>query len=358
MNNAYIYIIFGFIFCFTASYALLAWINQNNRPLRIFNLTNLNALCFGLLSLALLVFGLVYDNFDDFVSLQNHWTLFCPLLGGIILIFAGLYIKKTSLYLLAQGIVITTIVLLCKPYTILFSSDFPLILNQLFTILLWLAALNSFNILLGIEALFSVEMIGICLSLIVFGIFFNALPLFITFAAFCFLGILVALTTFTWYPAKIRLPHRSYLILGYALSWLLIMGGAEYCGSCMYIFSLLLILETTFALIEKLINFRSKSKITSFTASYQANLSGLAPDSICRFAFRINFIFTVIGCFQYYSDNFYTIPLIATIIGMWYLYRLYYWNNSEKNAKISKNQILQDMKDGFEQIKQTLNKDN
>lgn len=356
MDIQYLIIIIGFIACMIVSFALLARGGvETFRPSRIFNPQNLIYGLYIVFALVTVGTAALFADYHDFVSDMNFASFIAPLLGGLVLIACSIMLPRNSWYLAAQLLIICPLVIFFDSYTIHFSSAMPLWADKILTVLLWFAAINSLNVLLGIEALAETQVISVCFGIFILYILLGGLPLLLGIAAIFLIGCLIPLLIYRWYPPKIQLPARSYSLIGYAFSWLIISGSVEFDGSILYIFSVFLVLENLIAYAKKLTFIEKYQNPSSNTVTYQTNLTGLSPDLICRYVLRTNFIFVVIGCFQFYAPDSWSIPSLATLIGIWNLYRLYNWNVLPHSLKESKQQLISDFKTGIEQVKKNIN---
>lgn len=356
MDVLYLLIIIGFVVCLTLSFALLAKGGvETLQPSRFLKPQYLPFQLYAVFAIISALCATLYNDYYDFVSSTNLISFCAPLLGGFALIASLILIPQKWGNYIAQFIIIGILVFLFEPYTINFSNILPSWSNKILTILLWFALANSITVLINVEALAETEMISVSLGMFALYFISGGLPALLGATAIFFTGIILPLFIYRWYPPKISLPRQTYSILGYAFSWLMIFGSAEFSGSCIYIFAVVLILENIIAYTKKLTFVKKYTNPSSNTVTYQTNLSGLSPDIICRYIFRINFLFIIIGCFQYYAPDSYSIPLLASLICCWNLYRLYNWNTLPNNLKESKQQIVSDLKKSIEKVKNNLN---
>lgn len=358
MDIQYLLVIIGFLVCIISSFALLSRGGvEMLYPSRILNPQTVVYGIYITFVLVTIACAAIAGDYHDFVSPMDFVSFSAPLLGGLILIACAILIKRNLIYLLSQIILVSLLVIFFDSYTIYFSPILPIWADKILTIVLWVAVINSLYVLLNVDALVETEVISICIGMFVLYILLGGLPAFIGLSAIFLIGSLIPMLIYRWYPPKINLPTRPYSLIGYAFSWLIISGSAEFSGSCLYIFALLLVLENLIAYAKRFSFIEKYRNPASNTVTYQTNLTGLSPDLICRYILRTNFIFIVIGCFQYYAPDSWSIPFLASLIGIWNLYRLYNWNVLPHSLKESKEQLISDFKSGIDQVKKNINGD-
>ena len=138
------------------------------------------------------------------------------------------------------------------------------------------------------------------------------------------------------------------------LGWLVISFAAEGSGASAYILCLYLIIETAWAVLKKLTFLKAFADIKTNPVYYQSNISGLHPVLIANHINRNNIVLILFACFQVFAPNSYSLPLLCTIIVLWNVYRLYYWQNQPKNLSEINREFVDEFKTGLNNVKKNL----
>lgn len=355
MDYKYFILFAGFFFSLIAAFAVYAWVSRSTRISEY--RTNLLAgwipgLAVLLSTLPLLFYPYsFYDFIGTVTALSFFWPLAAAVGGGLImLIFDDRRIRFASAVILISAAVVFT-----PDLYIDFYQGFPLWLNRFFTIIIWLACTFSLRLLGGINGLAVMELAAVGFGLFLLSVIGGA-PLLLGFCAFAFTGATLALLVYNWYPARLPLVPASYDILGLLLGWLAVSFAAEGSGSSVYILCLYLIAETVWAILKKLTFLQNFSDVKANAVYYQSNISGLHPVLITNHINRTNVVLILFGCFQVFAPNGYSLPLLCTIIVMWNLYRLSYWQNQPKNLREINRQFVDEFKAGIDNVKKNLNR--
>lgn len=189
---------------------------------------------------------------------------------------------------------------------------------------------------------------------ILWGIFFlawiGAAPLFYGWLALGMALILLAFLAYNWYPAQISVRTSGWQATGFILGWLSLQCAAEGSGPCMLIFAMLPLTELVVALLKKLTFLKDYRNIIVNTFYFQTNISGLSPADICRSLLRIEALLVILGCFELYAPNAYSLPILCFIITLWFLNRLLNWQTPDQSLRDINREVITD-------IKKTFNKD-
>lgn len=353
MDYKYFILFAGFFFSLLAAFAVYSWLSRSYRFSEI--RTNLIAGWIPVLLVLLSVIPLLFyaPAFYDFVGnitpLAFLWPLLAAAGGGlVILLFNERWIR-----LAAALILISAAVLFTPALTIVFYAGFPLWLNKIFTVLLWLACTFSLRLLGGINGLAVMETAAVSFGLLLVAVIGGA-PLLLGYSAFAFTGGTLALLVYNWYPARLQLSAAAYDILGLFLGWLVISFAAEGSGASAYILCLYLIIETAWAVLKKLTFLKAFADIKTNPVYYQSNISGLHPVLIANHINRNNIVLILFACFQVFAPNSYSLPLLCTIIVLWNVYRLYYWQNQPKNLSEINREFVDEFKTGLNNVKKNL----
>ena len=306
----------------------------------------------------LICFSLIYaftpTRFDFINDIGIGQVIIPLLLAGII--YAVSLISKISRFtpvaiFIAAGI---SVFLLPADF-LMFNGILPFWLDRLCILLIWFLFSNFYYILNGIDGLAGSQTISIGAAFLVLGII-DAIPLFYTMIAISLISISGSFLILNWFPSRIRLTTDSCRVLGFIVGWLLVFSSAEGLAPCNFIFITFYILELAQAAIKK-ISLRDKyESLVSNTTYYQANISGLAPTEICIFLFKLETVLIIIGGFQLYSPNVYSLPALSLILGAWFLNKLKNWQTPDKGLKEINKDFMEDIRQNIEEIKNNLGK--
>ena len=71
-------------------------------------------------------------------------------------------------------------------------------------------------------------------------------------------------------------------------------------------------------------------------------------------ALSLCIVLILFACFQVFAPNSYSLPLLCTIIVLWNVYRLYYWQNQPKNLSEINREFVDEFKTGLNNVKKNL----
>lgn len=270
--------------------------------------------------------------------------------------FIGLYISAFSKYAnrlsFALLLVFATLCSLLQPQDFaLFQGYLPLWADRLCTIVLWVVFAWCFRYLNGIDGMATTQASSLVAGLFIISIM-EGLPILYGNFSISFLGASLALLVYNWYPAKLMLKDNSCTTLGFMLGWLIILSAREGMGGCALIFITYYILEILWALGNKLVN--DKGNFVSNTLYYQTNTSGLSPAITCQSIAKLLTILLVLGCFQVYAPNNYSLPIASAFITLWFMNKLHNWQNQPQSLKEINQEVIQEIKDNVENIKKII----
>ena len=170
-------------------------------------------------------------------------------------------------------------------------------------------------------------------------------------------AVVGAFLIFNWYPAKLSLTSAGSSALGVLLGWLMLIGTYEGSGPAIIIFALFFIVEILAALL-KFITLRPEYRnLAANTYCYQANLSGFPPYSIAANVFRLQLILLIMGSFELYAPNAYTIPLFTLVVTAWYLSKIKNWQTANKTIREVNRDLMTEIKNNINTIKDQINKE-
>lgn len=304
----------------------------------------------------LVCFSLVYavtPTQRDFINDIGWLQVVVPLLlagavYGVTLISKVARFTPAAIFL-AAGV---SVFLLPSDF-LMFNGHLPFWLDRIFILLIWFLFSNFYYILNGVDGLIGTQTFCIAAAFGILGII-DAIPLFYTMIAVSLMSISGSFLILSWFPARISLTQDSCKVLGFIVGWLLVFSSAEGLAPCNFIFIVFFILELIQAAVKK-ISLRDRyESLTANTTYYQANVSGLSPAEICVFLFKLQTVLVIIGCFQLYSPNAYSLPAFSLVLGAWFLNKLKNWQTPDKGLKEINKDFMEDIRQNIEDIKNNI----
>lgn len=358
MGTENIIMIAGFATCFILGFLSFSFLVQKSAGSEI-SIKDSNIVFMIIWSFAALALGLSYyfmPVFNDFLNDIPAWNFALPFAGSLVLFALGFTSLKHYYTLLAAALLSVGFVLLTPDTAPLYLPHLPLWLHQIISVFILFSITATYRYLNGIDSFLGIQTltltIGIgCLSL------FGIAPAFLGVFAIILTALFSAFLIFNWYPAQLNLKTSGCDALGFLIGCLVIYSGNEGTYPCLYIFGVFAILEVLWAIAKKLTFKPAYSNIAANTFYYQVNVSGLSPDVICGYYGKVGLIMILFGCFQAYSPNWYSLPLLCTIIVIWNVVRLKNWQEPVKSLKEINNEVYHNVKKQIKTIHSNFNKD-
>lgn len=357
MDSTNIYLIAAFVICFLTSFGGLAALAQTSLA---DSEKSANRFVFVILSLVII---LGFTLFSQLAPTQNDFIFELDLIdyllpfSGLILIAALNHLSwPRYFYYLSITALIVTFSLLLSPGFSTFDALWPLWFNKLLGILLWLLITLSFRYLNGINGFLGIQILSLNIGIFALSLL-GGVPYLIGALSLIIAAVTLSFLIFNWYPSRFNLNNSSCDAFGFLLGWLILITVDEGAGSCAYIFFAVAIIEVIIALGKKASLRPTYQDIIANTFYYQSNISGLSPAIICSYYAKLNLIMLMLGCFQIYSPNFYSLPLFATIIIVWNLNRLHNWEQPVQSFREINREVYHGLKEQINNIKSNINKD-
>ena len=267
-------------------------------------------------------------------------------------VYAVSLFKKTGRFALPA---LAGAVLLCTAFLpadfMLFQNHLPFWGDRFCIVLLWTLFAWCFRYMNGIDGIASLQASGFVCGLLILSVL-GGLPLLYGNFAAALLGALTALLVYNWYPAKLLLKDGACVSLGFLLGWLTILTAREGTGSCALIYAMYYILEICWAVGRKLI--ANDGSLVSNTLYYRLNASGLSPAEIGQNVAKLLTVLLVLGSFQVYAPNNYSLPLAAALVALWFMSKLNNWQEPQQSLKDINREVIRDIKDNVEDIKKII----
>lgn len=229
----------------------------------------------------------------------------------------------------------------------LFEGELPFWADRAVIVLLWWLYSRCYIFLNRMDGILPLQNMTFSLGLVTLG-FLGALPFLFMMFGLCLLGVNLAFALLNWYPAKIRLSDGACSSFGFIFGWLALLGSSEGCMPCMLILNMYYLIEVLTALIQKFSLKDEHKNLLTNTSYYQVNVSGLSPDAIVRHILKLEIVFVILSIFEIYAPNAYSVPILAFIMGAWFLSRLRNWQTPEKSIKELNREMLDNIKNNLD----------
>lgn len=295
-------------------------------------------------------------DFSDFIHEIGFSNILVPLTCTGIIYVSSLS-DRSAKYTLATILPACAVSAFFLPENaLIFEGELPFWLDRAAIIAVWFLFSAMYYILDGIDGVQPVQTGTICTGIIILAVL-GATPFLYGLFAAVILAATVAYAVFNWYPARLNMNQASSQALGFMLGWMLFANAAEGASSSSLILIMFFIIELAGAVIKK-ITLRDKfADLTTDTVYYQANVSGLSPHHICTFLIKLQIIFIILSAFQIYAPNAYSLPLLALVIGIWFLSKLKNWQTPNKTIRELNRDFMEDIRQNIEDLKNNIGKD-
>lgn len=238
----------------------------------------------------------------------------------------------------------------------LFDGHLPLILDRMSVILLWTVFSWCYFYFNGVDGVISSVSFAIPGGLLFLSLF-GAVPALIGGFGAVYAAVILAFFSYNRYPAQLLLTRGGCTALGFMLGWLAFKGAAEGVGSCILIFCIYIFVEMIFASAQKL-SFQPKHQdLVANTNYYRINLSGLSPDIIADSLLKLQLLLWILGCFQAFAPNNYSLLILSLLLTAWFINKLYNWETGHQTLKDINQEVIRDIKDNVSQLTQKIDKD-
>ena len=274
---------------------------------------------------------------------------FLLVLGASLLIYLA-DAKKFSPLIIILGCIAGAYIL--PQDFLLFDGRLPLIADRLAIVAIWFMISFCWQYLNGMNGLVCLQTTIICLGLITL-YFVGAAPFILALYSLVLLGCTLALLSYNWFPAYITLSSGLCQALGFICVWLLLKASQEGLSSSSLILLAYFAVEMISALIRLIIPEGSR-KIAHNTNYYIAVHSGLTPQTALFSVAKILTLLLILACFQIYSGNFFSIPLLGLAVCFVFAYRIRNWDEKPQTLKEINAEFIEDVKEGIKEIKDTL----
>lgn len=238
----------------------------------------------------------------------------------------------------------------------LFDGHLPLVLDRLTIILIWTAFSWCYFYLNGLDGIISSESLAIPGGLVLLSLF-GAVPALIGGFGAVYTAVILAFYAYNRYPARLVMPRGGCTALGFLLGWLALKGAEEGVASCILIFALYYFVEAIYASAKRLSLQPQHKDLVANTNYYQIDLSGLAPNIIADSLLKLQLLLWILGCFQVYAPNNFSLLLLSLLLTVWFINKLYNWETGHQTLKEINQEVIQDIKNNVSEITKKIDKD-
>lgn len=168
-----------------------------------------------------------------------------------------------------------------------FSSNWPLVIDRLFTGICWIWFINLFNFMDGIDGLAASESVTISFGILLIGIIVGV-PVVWLFAAAALFGSSLGFLPWNWHPSKIILGDVGAIPMGFLLGFLLIQLAVHQLLLAAIILPLYFILDATITIFKRLAHGKNIVHAHREHFYQKAVLAGTKPSHVVLFISATN----------------------------------------------------------------------
>ncbi len=349
MNSTFLITLALAFCCYILPAIVYNMVYSRSNPIAHFASPAFIPMCLSIALISSVAYFVFYDN-TQFLTSMSFWALFIPFTLALLINIIGTRTPQLT----PIGIVLSAIAcaFIIPDNAISAVAPFPLIYNRLLIAVSWVLFCYMFKYSNTEDTMSITQALTVCIGIAALGMI-NAIPPFIGIIALFFITGLLALLTFNWYPARIKLKDIDVLCLGFIVFSLMTWAIAENALSCIIIYNLYLIIDFVIAVLFSC-TFLPKFKVLiQNTSLRQAINNGVSPTIAIYFSYRIQIFLIFLGTFQALSPNKFSLILVSSLITIWLLYRL---RTLQPEAVATQNNInrniLEDMQNRIDDLKQ------
>ncbi len=344
-----------FCICFLLGFSLLKilFAFPNGNPLLKNVFTSLLPLIF--ISFTALFF--LYPRQTDFIFSFPFWEI-CLITGFGFLIYMLAYFRPAIKYTLPGILLFSTIFCLLVPEQfLLFDGNLPFWADRCFLTVCLALFCFCFPLLNGIDGIAPIMLITPLFGIFILSLLDGA-PLLLGFLCLAAASVFLSLLVFNIWPARFPLNNAECLGFAFLSGCLILKSVQDGAASCNLVFNMFYIYTILFVILQKITLRSDKQNITADTPYYKAFAKGLLPTDLYRSITRICVFLIIIGTFQLYAPNSYSIPLLSIIAVVWFGSALQNWDKKIPTLKEMNQNIVREVKNNINEIKDNLRKDN
>ena len=310
-----------------------------------------------LFAISTILYYTIYDN-KDFLTVLTSAELIVTFISAVTIGIIGTVFKNNKFILplaLLSGSFVSSFAIPDEATTFIADTN-PLIVKAGIGFAWFLFSLIFKYANIG-DAMLSIQSITIAVGIAILGLI-GAIPSFLGVLGIMFTAGFLALMSFTWYPARLKISNSEANCFGFLLFSLMVWTFTENAAGCVLIFCLYFIIDILWAFLLKLSFMDKYSNIHQNTSYSKAIEQGMAPNLIANYIIRIQIILLFLGAFQALADNHFSLLLASSLITVWFMYKLQNISDGPQSFKDINRQVIEDLQARINDIKQFSNKDN
>ena len=293
---------------------------------------------------------LCFDN-KDFLNSFNFIELSAPFVLTAILCLISKYNKTSKFFIPCLLLASIAASLTIPTDSIAATLPFATSINRLIIIFSWFSFSYIYRYTNNGSNTLSIQTAAIAFGIAILALL-KAIPFFLGLLGLIFACTSASYTAIKWPPAKNNISDNIASCIGFMVFALIVWTGAENALSCAVIFSMLFITDFIWAALLRLTFIEQYSDIKNNTAYQWALYSGFSAQLATSFLCRAQVLMVLIGIFQAYSDQPYSLLLFAFIISIWLLYKLRNLSQETKSLRDINKEVIADIQDRINDVKQ------
>ena len=287
---------------------------------------------------------------NDFVGGLHYKQIVVPLILAAAIYFSFfIFSLKLSFLTVVLSVVITVLLQPIEngsPW-----PELPIWGVQIIAVIFGVLFCYALPILNGIPHTFVVPNIFILMGLLILS-FIGASPVFIGLCAAITIGALGGYLAVNYYSVKLELDMPTLVTISFLVCNLLLMNIGEFCFPSCIIFTLPIFAEFMVAVWRYFVTKRS-GQLSENTNSYQAALK--YPLNVLLYGIaKIYIISLFIGWFQLFSQNGYSLIVVAFLLSFWLNSLI--GEPTNKSLKQLNKEFVANVKQNIEDAKDVLNR--
>ena len=314
---------------------------------------------FSLMLLGTFLIYFVTPDYSDSISPLRFSQLVISALSSSFLYFFLLYFFKDNRPILTSALIFlgTLVCASCINFENSPLNGYLPAPVQIICVALFIScvALSS-KLLIGLPSIFSLFISSSLLGIILLS-FLGGLPiLYALFAAF-FLGIWVAVYQSDKFERNIQLNAQSLSITTLFICTLFAHAISEFSGPSVMILTFYPLSELICALFVTYILRKKENELYLNASYFHGYQRGLSLSVLQSLVFKIGVLNIILSAFQLHSVNAFTLPIIAFVLNLWLISKLYYTDTQMPSFKQASQQVYQNIKQDLKTIKRNIKKD-
>ncbi len=310
-----------------------------------------------LFAISTILYYTIYDN-KDFLTVLTSVELIVPFIAAITIGIIGTIFKNNKFIIplaLLLGSFVSSFAIPDEATTFIADTN-PLIVKAGIGLAWFVFSLIYKYVNTG-DSMLSIQSITVAIGIAVLGLI-GAIPSFLGILGIIFTAGFLALMSFTWYPARLKISDSEASCFGFLLFSLMVWTSTENAAGCILIFCLYFVIDILWAFLLKLSFMDKYSNIQQNTSYSKAIEQGMLPNLVANYVVRIQILLLFLGVFQALADNHFSLLLASSLITVWFMYRLQNISDGPQSFKDINRQVIEDLQARINDIKQFSNKDN